>query len=723
MKHFVLLTAVLCLETSSARAQFVCPLYPAPLPPPPPPVTTGVSGSATGVTRPAAPAPAAPSSPATGAPSGPTAAPTGSVLFPAATGGAPRATPTGGGSAPTPAATGGGISSGITPGGVTGGSAPATVGTGVTGWTAASAGIDWTTWEYWWQYNREDYLNVRRHLDATAAAIGTEASLHGSGAWRDVAERVLQAIEKRLESAPSTEESLSALFALARACDGDLRARAAAVVARCVAHEADGNRSISEGAVMALGVLGDDAAIGELRALLDDTAEARRHVGKAVPERMRALAAFSLGLLAARSSNEDVHRFVAHHLARQLEASKSATPDAQAACSIALGLLPAAAVEPTMPGAGTTRDQNARFMLGRADFDAADLQILTGLLSNEHAPTYVRAHVPQALARRSAGGASAPEVTKLLLARLADGGEKAEVVQGCTQALGAMSDASDQPLSVKVREALMRQADTGDVQARCFALVALAQNAGRGEPGIGVEQARARFVGGIQRGHGRERAWSALALGILERARAVDGLPDADAAKVLASGLREARSPDEVGAFATGCGLAGGPLAEDALLARLPTVQGARTRGYLRVALGLMRSEKALTPLRAELESSRRDAEGLPSAALALALLEDPMLVPRLVEFARTSTSQPTMVATLLALGAVGDRRAVEPILEMVEDPDRSAVTRAMGIGALGRICDRDALPWQQVVSRGLNYGAMTATLSADDQGGVLDAF
>lgn len=53
---------------------------------------------------------------------------------------------------------------------------------------------------------------------------------------------------------------------------------------------------------MALGILGHDASVFDLCALLLDEQAARQTLGgKAVPERMRAFAGLSLGLLGART--------------------------------------------------------------------------------------------------------------------------------------------------------------------------------------------------------------------------------------------------------------------------------------------------------------------------------------------------------------------------------------------------------------------------------------
>jgi HEAT repeat protein len=150
-------------------------------------------------------------------------------------------------------------------------------------------------------------------------------------------------------------------------------------------------------------------------------------------------------------------------------------------------------------------------------------------------------------------------------------------------------------------------------------------------------------------------------------------------------------------------------------------VKESRAQGYVALSLGLLGGDEGLEPLRAMLVESRLCSEKLPQTALALALLEDPKLVPDLLSLVQQSTSQSTFGAACAALGLVGDRRAVEPLLARLRDDRTSAHDRASAIAALGRIADRDRLPWQHAISTGLNYRAMTVTLSDEAQSGLLD--
>jgi hypothetical protein len=245
----------------------------------------------------------------------------------------------------------------------------------------------------------------------------------------------------------------------------------------------------------------------------------------------------------------------------------------------------------------------------------------------------------------------------------------------------------------------------------------------RDEDGPRLAATRALFLESIANGRStRERCWAALALGVLEHGRGTaNGLPK-DVETGLARGLREAKSPEEVGAFAIACGLARTSAAVPVLLDHLGNVKEPRASGYVALALGMSGAVEALEPLQALLEESRTCSEKLPQAALALTVMEDPTLLERLLGLLDENTSQYTKQAAAIALGAVGDRRVIEPLLGLLHDESSLALTRSSVIVALGRVCDRDKLPWQVALSEGLNYRAMTVTLSDETHSGLLDA-
>ena len=84
---------------------------------------------------------------------------------------------------------------------------------------------------------------------------------------------------------------------------------------------------------------------------------------------------------------------------------------------------------------------------------------------------------------------------------------------------------------------------------------------------------------------------------------------------------------------------------------------------------------------------------------------------------------RPTRAAIASALGLIGDRRSIEPLLAMLSDREHCTdLARAFAAVALGMCCDKELLPWNAKLAADSNYRASTATLYSPDTGtGILD--
>jgi HEAT repeat protein len=159
------------------------------------------------------------------------------------------------------------------------------------------------------------------------------------------------------------------------------------------------------------------------------------------------------------------------------------------------------------------------------------------------------------------------------------------------------------------------------------------------------------------------------------------------------------------------------------VLTKLERTAEPRLQGYLCVALGLLGDARATKPLKTVLADARFRPELLKSAAIGLAMLEDRTLVPTLVETLSTATSLASQGAAASVIGWIGDRRAVDPLLKLLGNKDVTASARGYAAVALGRVCDRDRLPWNAVVAEDVHYRAATVTLVAGDGTGVLEIY
>ncbi|MCY2961177.1 MAG: hypothetical protein NTY35_13535 [Planctomycetota bacterium] len=593
--------------------------------------------------------------------------------------------------------------------------------------TGADLGLEPTSWELWWRYNRDAYLDLKAKVEA----IGP-STLGDVTATAD--ERVAFGIDALSAALPRERQRdlvSSLLVALARSCDDAAHARGPAITQLLAPFVADPDQEIGETAALALGILRHHAAIPDLASLLHDDEAGRKLARGRVSTRTRAFAAYALGIAAARSEREDLQAFVAHHLQRTLETSTgTASADLAAACVIALGLVPM----PVEEGADNGHAASIRPRSGASldDFPprsrSAQAAVLARFLNDGDRPVLARAHVPDALARLGIGAGTdlRGDIARELAAVLErQSREDAGVVRGAVLALGRLADSDSDAADVRMRATLKRALDAGDAQARLFALVSLAQVAGRrgdAEDASAVQsEVQSLLLERLVRGKARERSWSALALGILERGRAAQMREGSSAVRAaLRRALADASAADQIGALAIGIGLCGDRSATKDLLAKLDDVRDPAGRGHIATALGLLGAPEAVKPLRAILQKSRFQPELLRETAIALALLGDVDLESALIGELRDARSLASQAAIARALGFAGKLATVDPLAKMLGDSSLTAGARAFSAVALGMICDRERLPWNAFLSIGVNYPSAPATLS-DGSAGVLD--
>src|SRR5690606_38474373 len=78
------------------------------------------------------------------------------------------------------------------------------------------------------------------------------------------------------------------------------------------------------------------------------------------------------------------------------------------------------------------------------------------------------------------------------------------------------------------------------------------------------------------------------------------------------------------------------------------------------------------------------------------------------------------LAAVASALGFIGDRRTVKPLIDMLFDEQLGALSRAFAAVALGGVADKELLPWNTKIARNINYRAAVETLT-NSQTGILD--
>lgn len=597
----------------------------------------------------------------------------------------------------------------------------------------ASIGPDLSSWVYWWSFNRDAYLDLNR---ARWSGSAVRTFDDGSFATASVGEgrtpfrpspkttfgRVTPALREVLSDASQPDLQIQALLALAKVGENPERAQGEPRHSELIrAHLADGNQGVAEAATLALGVLATPESAFLLADLLDETPLGQAAVGgSSVGSRQRAYSAYAMGLVAERTSREDVRRYIAHRLIGSLQGDAGEHRDIAVACISGLGLCPLTI---------RTTPSTSRGLHGRH----AQLRALLDVFSNERGDDLVRTHAATALARLCEGlmdeDPMRSEVTRELVRTISPRSKAAKsIVHASTLALGELGDADAGGDDDLVRTMLLSAADrTGDPQLRQFAMVSLAKNGARNGDGsegarAGEAKTRAFLQQRLTRGRTTIRPWAALALGVLERGLHDRGeLGCSDTNRALRLALEDAKSQEERGAIAVAMGLVRDPEACDMLLDLLGDTSDDAQRSLYALALGMIGEARCSEELSTLVEDSVSRPGLLREGSIALALMGRKDTVPDLVTTLSESKAFASQAACTAALGFIGDQRAVHPLLAALRDETLTTAARAQAAAALGRVCESRELPWSSHYAESVNYLGSTETLTNGYATGVLD--
>ncbi|HTE05759.1 MAG TPA: HEAT repeat domain-containing protein, partial [Planctomycetota bacterium] len=534
---------------------------------------------------------------------------------------------------------------------------------GVAGGTGASLFADSTLgWEFWWEHNKDQFLEFRSASDGSgqgSAAGLTARGRPGRSAARASPEVVLAGIIPVLERLLGSENNRdildSSVLAIARVTlAGSPEADAVADAIRPrLAHR---ELSVRSAAVLALGVLGSARQADLLRDLLrDDSAGRAAMGGSPVDWLSRAFAALSLGLIDVPEAVPD--------LIAAIDASPAAERDLKICSIVALGLM----------------------------HDPARPQIVAYLqrrLADKSMDATVRSFIPTSL-----GKLGDPAALPALLAALLDTENDHAVRQSAAIGLGLLGPMGNEP----VRAALMAAAlGDGDAQTRHFCTMSLAQIGARDTDPTAQAEAHealgkhfARQLAGPAAAS--DRAWVQLAAAIYGRRQA--GAKPALAA-ALAAAYGKEKDPGVKGATAVALGLlAHEPLAP-MLLADLEQSHDAELRGYLGIALGLMRHDPARNALRKlSLDTTVSPTLRL-QAVTGLGLLRDPGAVDLLLAALGTAQTLGVSSAIARAVGLIGGQGSISSLAGLASDGKSSDLARAFACVALGLVGEKTDLPW-----------------------------
>ncbi|MGD2017939.1 MAG: hypothetical protein PVJ89_07485 [Planctomycetota bacterium] len=616
-------------------------------------------------------------------------------------------------------------------------------------------GQDFSIWDFWWGFNKEPYLNLRSKVRSGTIQSTSDDFFLGRGQAEQVKDtlrptedmirnEVVPALKMVLEKERQNDIITGALIALAKigdTQDSDGTSEFQEIFAKFLNN---GEQEISETATLALGILADDRVVPMLVSLMQDDAQGRKLIGKEVPFRTRSFAAYGLGLVGYRTSDNAVRQTIVEHLIDVLELPDFAQPDIKVGAVAALGMIPLdwngepAAAETTGNAVTAANRANVlRYLIMRMNPDTRGAE---GGFQERR----LRCQVPIAAARLLATHETEVPEDQLelrgeVIQRLLDIVDKnskektVEVQQSGTIALGMIGNAEggDGPSADQNKEIfdeLRRIAkQSADNQTEFFGMMALAQMGSR--PGAAGDKrafqgpVQKELLGFLAKGKGQKKPWAAMSLGVFGNALlSNDGTLETTVVSAVRDAARKGDRPAEAGAYAISLGLMEDIQSEELLLERLEYFNGNDdTRGYISVGLGLMEANGSIERLNEIIGKSKFRPDLLKQAAVGLGLLGDKSAVGGLVEMLRTAKGLSAQAAIASALGTIGDANSVGPLVEMLSDTTITDTARGFSAVALGIVCDKQDLPWNTPIGRNTNYRANVGTLTNSVGTGILD--
>lgn len=552
-----------------------------------------------------------------------------------------------------------------------GGGGPTTPGGGAGSLLATrkAPAANYTDWYTWWEFNREPYLNLRTRLGSKRAITGvTDGSQDAvRPAFIELEGAVLPELLKLLQ-ADDVDIVDSTTLALARVTPME---RAATVVDGLNGALAHPDISVQQSAILALGVLGDPAAVPTLVAILEDSADGRAALRqkRECSVVQRGMAAISLGMIGEPSAMEPLWDTF-----RETSDSKL---DLKASIVIAAGLFE------------------------RTPFES--VSFLREVVDDRRADEVVAAQAVIGLSRL--GAAAQPMLGTLL--SLAKSRKTANAIrQSAMVAIGKLAQPEDADAIGVLQAAVERDTDLG---AANFAIIALgeigARAAADAERHADVLKDLDRFLLRlITRPKKQQQLPFAVTAGALV-ARAYP--PDHRQCEIYAEKLLDvyddSRRPEYRASVAVSLGLMEWAPAGEILLDTLLDSADYELNGYLAEALGLVQHAPAAEPLWRLLED-QNDATYRVRLAEGLGLMGDIGVSDRLVKEMKKAKTLWVTASIAKGLGRVGDRGAIPPLLDIATDRSRPGLARAFGVVAIGLLAEKTRYPWNNRLRVGSNY-------------------
>ncbi len=610
------------------------------------------------------------------------------------TGGGGGGTTTGGGGGGPITGGGGPQTPGGGPGGPPGG--PAGGGGGRGGSTGGGGNIKkhapgegFESWQFWWEYNKDRFVNVRERLaEAGQPASGTSGFLGGEGlkvtasnSSRPSADEVNTQVIPALKRALSTNEMDivdSAVLALGRIVKKDA---AGTVIDDLKGALASPINSVQQSTIIALGVLGSQDSVPVLVDILNDTASARKalKVNGSVQDLHRAFAALALGYI----GSPDTIPILKDAIVKNGAEKKSI----RAMAIVALGLF---------------RDEKESIV-----------SFLLDELKDEKLDADTAGQIPVAIGRLGAE-AAVPTLLKLAMSRKTTN----RVEESAVIALGKLAQSRDSEVIAGLADKIH---DGQNDQARHFAIIALADIAERilisndelteSDRAI-VNGISKTLMGELEKAKQKaHEPWAGLALGIVAHAYPENSRERPAIQIALEEKFEKETNPSFGPAYALALGISGCQHSKSKILDVMDTTKERSTKGFCAIALGLLKATDAKETIRKYIEDGA-DPKFRLQVATSLGLLGDVGATQLLVhEFDANAKTLSVISSLARAIGLIGDGSSIHPLVSLINDKASSPIARGFGCVALGLLAEKTDLPWNAAVSVGINYRTQISSL------------
>ena len=561
--------------------------------------------------------------------------------------------------------------------------------------------LDLSDWTYWWYFNRDRLLAVKarskRPRWIEGVPIQAAAGLHG----KVVDETVLPLLLALTDPKEHASTRASALIALGRSAEpGNPTVRAA--LERTWDDE---DAVVRECATLAYGINADVDATARLAERLANGPKGALAQGP--HDRSRAFAAFSLGILAAKTGHPGVGSWAALYLTRVLADSEEHV-DLRVACAVAIGQVrlpwgPGPESSPTRTRSGLTR------LLLEIEAGAKDARLRAHVLTS--IARLVDPDIPQDLL--------GPILERLAKLTEPTGSESPLVMQAATTAFGLIGEGlGPDRVGPLIERLVVLASRPGQSQVRQLAWIALAELCPLKEG----QRIQFVLVAELEAGGPQDQPWACLALGML-------GFRYDEAGQQLgAAALRELRgrlgsevSTAAKDAATLALGLARDQDSIEPLSLALRTSPNRQTRGFAALALGLIGYQPAAGVIAKQLPGFAADQLSLEHAALGLSLL-DRKLASHVLSRELDEAPSPNSASFLAAaMGRSGDLGSLMALQATIASKRASAWARAYAAVAIGMLAERSDLPWRSILAWRTPYEAQVLCLYDQEGRGVLN--